>query len=254
MGGLARDPLLPHAYLLGGCVSGGWGVRRYTLEKGAPLAPGGKKGGAVGAMSPAHYLSKPGGGGGGWGVSHTRTGPGRPPGPWPSRDRHLDRGRGWGGGGVQRPRKISCTSNRPPVSGPFGKLENVIKKLKNKKFHFFPEEVVGGGVRWRSPGGYSAPSPRTESCGVPATRASTRQHKKILISGTIGAFRSGRRVAERAGLVPGTSPPSPQVMLRRGPDSCACDGACKGRTVAGTDAAHCLRKGWSPFRGLRQRP
>ena len=43
------------------------------------MAPGGKKGGAVGAMSPAHYLSKPGGGGGGWGVSHTRTGPGRPP-------------------------------------------------------------------------------------------------------------------------------------------------------------------------------
>ena len=31
-------------------------------------------------MSPAHYLSKPGGGGGGWGGSHTRTGPGRPPG------------------------------------------------------------------------------------------------------------------------------------------------------------------------------
>ena len=32
--------------------------------------PGGKKGGAVGAMSPAHYLSKPGGGGGLGGVAY----------------------------------------------------------------------------------------------------------------------------------------------------------------------------------------
>ena len=31
------------------------------------MAPCEKKGGAVGAMSPAHYLSKPGGGGGGLG-------------------------------------------------------------------------------------------------------------------------------------------------------------------------------------------
>ena len=33
-------------------------------------------------------------------------------------------------------------------------------------------------------------TPRLESCSVLVTRASTRQHKKILISGTIGAFRS----------------------------------------------------------------
>ena len=51
-----------------------------TLEKGSPVAPCGKKGGTVGAMSPAHYLSKPGGGGGLGGGSHRRTGPGRPPG------------------------------------------------------------------------------------------------------------------------------------------------------------------------------
>ena len=35
VGGLARDPLLPHAYLLGGCVSGGWGVRRYVGDNSA---------------------------------------------------------------------------------------------------------------------------------------------------------------------------------------------------------------------------
>ena len=35
VGGLARDPLLPHAYLLGGCVSGGWGVRRYVCDNSA---------------------------------------------------------------------------------------------------------------------------------------------------------------------------------------------------------------------------
>ena len=46
--------------------------------------------------------------------------------------------------------------------------------------------------------------PRLELCGVLVTRASTRQHKKILISGTIGAFRSGRRVADMAVLSPGT--------------------------------------------------
>ena len=46
--------------------------------------------------------------------------------------------------------------------------------------------------------------PRLESCSVLVTRASTRQHKKILISGTIGAFRSGRRVANMAVLSPGT--------------------------------------------------
>ena len=34
--------------------------------------------------------------------------------------------------------------------------------------------------------------------------SSTRQHNKSLISGTIGAFRSGRRVAEGAELLPGT--------------------------------------------------
>ena len=66
VGGPARDPLLPHAYLLGGCVSGGLGdglmKRKHTL----------KKGGAVGAMPPAHYLSKPWGGGGlgGGGVAY----------------------------------------------------------------------------------------------------------------------------------------------------------------------------------------
>ena len=35
VGGLARDPILPHAYLLGGCVSGGWGVRRYVCDNSA---------------------------------------------------------------------------------------------------------------------------------------------------------------------------------------------------------------------------
>ena len=49
---------------------------KHTFLTSHLLGPGGKKGGAVGAMSPAHDLSKPGGGGG----SHTRTGPGRPPG------------------------------------------------------------------------------------------------------------------------------------------------------------------------------
>ena len=47
-------------------------------------------------------------------------------------------------------------------------------------------------------------APRLESCGVLVTRASTRQHKKILISGSIGAFRSGKRVADMAVLSPGT--------------------------------------------------
>ena len=47
-------------------------------------------------------------------------------------------------------------------------------------------------------------TPRLESCSVLVTRASTRQHKKILISGTIGAFGSGRRVAGAAVLSPGT--------------------------------------------------
>ena len=50
----------------------------------------------------------------------------------------------------------------------------------------------------------SAPCPRLELSSVLVTRASTRQHKKILISGTIGAFRSGRRVANVALLSPGT--------------------------------------------------
>ena len=45
---------------------------------------------------------------------------------------------------------------------------------------------------------------RLESCGVLVTRASTRQHKKIVISGTIAAFRSGMRVADMAVLSPGT--------------------------------------------------
>ena len=57
----------------------------------------------------------------------------------------------------------------------------------------------GGGAR-NSP----TANPRLESCGVLVTRASTRQHKKILISGTIGAFRSGKRVADMAVLSPGT--------------------------------------------------
>ena len=35
--------------------------------------------------------------------------------------------------------------------------------------------------------------------------SSTRQHNKSLIGGTIGAFRSGRRVAEGAELLPGTA-------------------------------------------------
>ena len=32
VGGAARDPLLPHAYLQGGCVSRVWGVRRYVCD------------------------------------------------------------------------------------------------------------------------------------------------------------------------------------------------------------------------------
>ena len=47
------------------------------------MAPGGKKGGAVGAMSPAHYLSKPGGGGGGAGGGRIQgPGPAAPPWVW----------------------------------------------------------------------------------------------------------------------------------------------------------------------------
>ena len=32
VGGPARDPLLPHAYLQGGCVSRGLGVQRYVCD------------------------------------------------------------------------------------------------------------------------------------------------------------------------------------------------------------------------------
>ena len=56
----------------------------------------------------------------------------------------------------------------------------------------------------RTPAGNRVLSSRLESCSVLVTRASTRQHKKILISGTIGAFRSGKRVANVAVLSPGT--------------------------------------------------
>ena len=46
--------------------------------------------------------------------------------------------------------------------------------------------------------------PRMELCSVLVTRTSTHQHKKILISGTIGTFQSGRRIVETAVLSPGT--------------------------------------------------
>ena len=51
--------------------------RKQTPKKGGRRWRHAKKRGAVGAMPPTHYLSKPGGGRGGWGRSHTRTGPGR---------------------------------------------------------------------------------------------------------------------------------------------------------------------------------
>ena len=66
VGGLARDPLLPHAYL---------------------------QGGAVDAMPPNPLSLKTRGGGGGWGVSHTRTGPAPPP---PRSERGDTSFRGWG--------------------------------------------------------------------------------------------------------------------------------------------------------------
>ena len=59
-------------------------------------------------------------------------------------------------------------------------------------------------VGLRGFGETTPPPPRLELCSALVTRASTRQHKKILISGTIGAFRSGRRVANVAVLSPGT--------------------------------------------------
>ena len=88
VGGPACDPLLPHAYLRGGCVSRGLGVWRYacdnslliwrskhgwfdereacTKKNWAPLAP----------CNRPTISQNPGGG------SHTRTGPGRPPRVW----------------------------------------------------------------------------------------------------------------------------------------------------------------------------
>ena len=47
---------------------------------------------------------------------------------------------------------------------------------------------------------------RLESCSVLVTRASTRQHEKILISGTIGAFRSKKKID--------TLPPAPAHFYR----------------------------------------
>ena len=38
VGGAAHDPLLPHAYLQGGCVSGGLGVWRYVCDNSAFLS------------------------------------------------------------------------------------------------------------------------------------------------------------------------------------------------------------------------
>ena len=55
---------------------------------------------------------------------------------------------------------------------------------------------------------------RTELYGVLVTRVSTRQHNKILISGTIGAFRSGRRIAEsHSPPPPPTHSPEPPLPL-----------------------------------------
>ena len=74
-----------------------------------------------------------------------------------------------------------------------------------------PPRAVLRGRGWsRNPPRQPPAPPCLESCSVLVTRASTRQHKKILISGTIGAFRSGRRVANVAVLSPRT------VMKSRG--------------------------------------
>ena len=41
--GAALDPLLPHAYLQGGCVSGGLGVHRYVCDNSAFWSLPGRK-------------------------------------------------------------------------------------------------------------------------------------------------------------------------------------------------------------------
>ena len=121
VGGPTRDPLLPHAYHQGGCVSGaGSGklpvvVVKQGLQMGTCVHSGcGDLHFATNDIRLAPRLANvrskhgwfdereactkilwrrwrhgpdttisqnPGGGGGGWGVSHTRTGPGRPPPP-----------------------------------------------------------------------------------------------------------------------------------------------------------------------------
>ena len=43
VGGSVHDPLLPHAYLLGGWVSGGLGVWRYVCDNIAFLSLPGRK-------------------------------------------------------------------------------------------------------------------------------------------------------------------------------------------------------------------
>ena len=130
VGGPARDPLLPHAYLQGGCVSGDLGARRCVCDNSAfSSLPGRKSEGsmmkgkhaqknlsAVGAMAPTPLPLKTWGGGGLGGVLHKRTGPGRSPvmawpadlkGCWgrhraPPPPRALLERRGGGGEGVQR--------------------------------------------------------------------------------------------------------------------------------------------------------
>ena len=59
VGGPARDPLLPHAYLLGGCVSGGLGVWRYVCDNSASLSFLGSLKGRVAKLPPSPLPSLP---------------------------------------------------------------------------------------------------------------------------------------------------------------------------------------------------
>ena len=64
--------------------------------------------------------------------------------------------------------------------------------------------------------GLNPPPPRTETCGVLANKAGTRQHNKILVSGTIGAIRlcSDNRIS----CGPTPSPPPPPGIIFFGSD------------------------------------
>ena len=95
MGDPARDPL-PHAYLQGGCVSRGLGVRRYVCDNSAFSSLPGRKSkgsmmkgkhaqknfGAIGAMAPTPQSLKTRGGGGGFVSTDTDIDRARPPSSW----------------------------------------------------------------------------------------------------------------------------------------------------------------------------